>query len=77
MGKHTVLGAGGDMSDFQYIQKMLDTLLIEEDVTPADGHELGPQEIHEFLKQVMYNRRSKFNPLWNALVVGGYKNGES
>jgi 20S proteasome subunit beta 7 len=24
----------------------------------------------------MYARRSKFNPLWNSLIVGGVKNGE-
>ena len=25
----------------------------------------------------MYNRRNKFNPLWNTLVVGGRKSGEN
>jgi 20S proteasome subunit beta 7 len=42
----------------------------------ADGHKLGPNEIFEYLSQVMYARRSKFNPLWNSLVVGGYKDGK-
>lgn len=75
VGKYTVIGAGGDMSDFQYIQKFLDELIIEE-FTSQDGHDLGPGQIHEYLSQVMYSRRSKINPLWNSLLVGGYKDGQ-
>ena len=63
------------MSDFQYIQALLEELIIEQ-FTSQDGHDLGPAEIHEYLSQVMYNRRSKLNPLWNSLIVGGYKEGK-
>lgn len=42
-----------------------------------DGNSLGPKEVHNYLTRVMYNRRNKFNPLWNTLVLGGVKNGES
>ncbi|RDB25836.1 putative proteasome subunit beta type-7 [Hypsizygus marmoreus] len=75
VGEHTVIGAGGDMSDFQYIQTVLDELMIDE-FAEQDGHTLGPAEIHEYLSQVMYARRSKLDPLWNALLVGGYKDGQ-
>jgi hypothetical protein len=63
------------MSDFQYIQTLLNELTIEE-YTAQDGHSLGPAEIHEYLSQVMYARRSKINPLWNSLLVGGVKDGK-
>ncbi|TDL23395.1 proteasome endopeptidase complex beta subunit [Rickenella mellea] len=76
VGSYTVIGAGGDMSDFQYIQGMLEDLIIEEENTAADGHKLGPAEIHEYLSLVMYQRRSKLNPLWNSLLVGGFKDGQ-
>ncbi|KAF8582406.1 proteasome endopeptidase complex beta subunit [Ramaria rubella] len=76
IGDYTVLGAGGDMSDFQYLQALLDDLMINE-LTEGDDHALGPNEIFEYLSQVMYARRSKFNPLWNSLLVGGYKDGKS
>jgi 20S proteasome subunit beta 7 len=76
VGNHTVIGAGGDMSDFQYIQSMLDELMRDE-FAIQDEHPLGPAEIHEYLSQVMYARRSKMNPLWNSLVVGGFKDGKS
>ncbi|KAF8638292.1 hypothetical protein AX17_002312 [Amanita inopinata Kibby_2008] len=75
VGNNTVVAAGGDMSDFQYIQKLLDDLIIEE-FTEQDGHILGPAEIHEYLSQIMYARRSKINPLWNSLLVGGFKDGK-
>ncbi|KAF7290551.1 Proteasome subunit beta [Mycena indigotica] len=76
VGKYTVLGAGGDMSDFQYIQSILDELIVDE-LAAADGHTLGPKEIHNYLAEVMYSRRSNMNPLWNSLLVGGYKDGKS
>ena len=63
------------MSDFQYLQSILDELIIEE-FTEGDKHELGPQEIHKYLSRVMYGRRSKMNPLWNSLLVGGKKDGK-
>lgn len=76
VGDYTIIGAGGDMSDFQYIQTLLGELIIDE-YNSNDGHNLGPIEIHEYLSQVMYARRSKINPLWNSLLVGGFKDGKS
>ncbi|OJA18525.1 hypothetical protein AZE42_06659 [Rhizopogon vesiculosus] len=75
VGNYTVIGAGGDMSDFQYIQYILEELSIEE-ISAQDGHELGPVEIHEYMSQVMYARRSKMNPLWNSLLIAGFKDGK-
>jgi len=75
VGDYTVIGAGGDMSDFQYLQHILDDLMVEE-FTAEDGHPLGPAEIYEYLSQIMYGRRSKINPLWNSLLVGGFKDGK-
>ncbi|KAG8805854.1 Proteasome subunit beta type-7, partial [Serendipita sp. 400] len=50
VGASTVIGAGGDMSDFQHIQHMLDSLVTEE-FTYDDGNTLGPTEIFEYLKR--------------------------
>jgi 20S proteasome subunit beta 7 len=41
-----------------------------------DGNSFGPKEVHSYLTRVMYNRRNKFDPLWNSLVLGGVKNGQ-
>jgi 20S proteasome subunit beta 7 len=63
------------MSDFQYMQTILDELVVDE-LTQGDNHDLGPTEIHEYLSQVMYARRSKMDPLWNSYLVGGVKDGK-
>ncbi|KAJ7471818.1 nucleophile aminohydrolase [Mycena latifolia] len=75
VGEHTVIGAGGDMGDFQYIQSILDEIMIDE-FASHDGHTLGPAEVHNYLAELMYARRSKMDPLWNAILVGGVKDGQ-
>ncbi|KAF9340125.1 Proteasome subunit beta type-7 [Linnemannia elongata] len=72
----TVLGASGDMSDYQYVKHLLDSQMIKE-YNADDGHTLATPNIYEYLWRVMYNRRSKMNPLWNTFVLGGVHKGES
>ncbi|TFY74152.1 hypothetical protein EWM64_g9859 [Hericium alpestre] len=76
IGEYTVIGASGDMSDFQYITRELDSVIVDEEVTKQDGYQLGPKEIHEYLANVMYGKRSKMDPLWNSILVGGFRDGE-
>jgi 20S proteasome subunit beta 7 len=76
IGEYTVIGAGGDMSDWQQIQHILDQQVVQE-LNADDGLSLAPEHYHEFLARIMYERRSKSDPLWNSLVVGGHKNGKS
>lgn len=42
----------------------------------GDGHSYSPRAIHSWLTRAMYSRRSKMNPLWNTMVIGGYADGE-
>ncbi|KAL6762560.1 20S proteasome beta subunit, type 4 [Haematococcus lacustris] len=70
VNKHAAIAAGGEISDFQYIQRLLDEL-VTGDFTRDDGIELQPAELHAYLCRVMYNRRNKMDPLWNSLVIGG------
>ncbi|OMJ27705.1 putative proteasome subunit beta type-7 [Smittium culicis] len=70
VGSHTILGASGDMSDFQYVQNQLEGLMLNEHVTD-DGLKLGTSSIYKYLSNIMYGRRSKVNPLWNKYIVAG------
>ncbi|KAI8050336.1 nucleophile aminohydrolase [Syncephalis plumigaleata] len=71
-----VLGATGDISDYQHVQHMLEQLIIREDYHD-DGHKLAPQHLFEYLRNVMYHHRSQFNPLWNRFVLAGHHNNTS
>lgn len=74
---HTLIGGGGEYADFQFIcDKLLDELTTE-DFVEDDGSELNAKEIYSFLTRVLYNRRSRMNPLWNQLVVGGFDGDET
>ena len=37
-----------------------------------DGHHYTPKSLFSWLTRVMYNRRTRINPLWNTIIVGGY-----
>ena len=74
VNEFTLLGGGGEYSDLQYILKMIEQLRIN-DFATADGAVLTPAEIHSYLGRVMYNRRSKVDPLWNQLITAGFYQG--
>jgi len=71
-----LITASGEISDFQYIKRLLESLTIDE-FCADDGATLGPREILSYLGRVLYNRRSKINPLWNSIITGGFENGKS
>mmetsp|Transcript_128624 Transcript_128624/g.256923 ORF Transcript_128624/g.256923 Transcript_128624/m.256923 type:complete len:243 (+) Transcript_128624:75-803(+) len=72
VGKYTLLGAGGEFSDFQYLGDLLDDLENDDFLAEDDCH-MGPAEYTSYVGRVMYNRRSKFNPLYNQFVLAGKK----
>jgi 20S proteasome subunit beta 7 len=74
VGKHSLIGATGEISDFQEIMRSLDELVLYDNMWD-DDNSLGPKEVHNYLTRMMYNRRNKFDPFWNSLVLGGVKNG--
>lgn len=72
---HCMIAASGDLSDFQYICDMLDELVLENDFE-GDGIAIQPKEVFSYLSRVMYNRRNKFDPLWNYVIVAGWQDGK-
>jgi len=72
VNKNTIIAASGDYADFQSIKDDLDLMMIENDIQD-DGHGYTPESIFAFLRIFLYQKRSKFEPLWNTLAVAGYK----
>ncbi|RPA87341.1 proteasome subunit beta [Ascobolus immersus RN42] len=73
VGEKTVVGAGGDMSDMQYIfDDVLERLMIKESYSPESHSPLLAPHVYTYLSRLLYARRSRLNPLWNALLVAGH-----
>ncbi|KAL8855736.1 MAG: hypothetical protein Q9178_007607 [Gyalolechia marmorata] len=68
--RRTVVGFGGDVSDMQYLDRLLLSLETEENYG-SSGHDLNARNLHTYLAKVMYKRRSDINPLWNQILVAG------
>jgi len=75
VGDHTLIGASGDISDFQAVMSMVEEMQTL-DMARDDGCCMTPRDFHQYLGRVMYNRRNKFDPLWNELVVAGFRDGK-
>lgn len=71
----TVIGASGDYADFQFIKKHIDQK-VTEDYCYDDNIELKPKQLYNWLTRVLYNKRSRFDPLWIDIVIGGMQDGE-
>lgn len=60
------------MSDMQYLDRHLTELGIDEAYQSSTGaHTLNARSLHKYLSKLLYHRRSKFDPLWNHLLVAG------
>ncbi|ALC47250.1 Prosbeta7, partial [Drosophila busckii] len=65
-----LLGGGGDFADIQSIKRSIDQKMIE-DQCCDDGVIMKPKALASWMTRVLYNRRSRMNPLYIDVVVGG------
>lgn len=72
----TLLAAGGDYSDYQMILKMIEQKS-QTEFAMDDGSSLSPSGLHQWLTRIMYQRRSKMDPLWNSVVIAGFRDGKA
>eukprot|EP00835_Amoeboradix_gromovi_P007069 NODE_1033_length_1899_cov_0.158333.p2 type:complete len:130 gc:universal NODE_1033_length_1899_cov_0.158333:1768-1379(-) len=69
LNDHVLLGISGDAADMDYLLHILKDV-IESDYLLQDT--LYANQIHQLLRSILYGRRSKVDPLWNSIIVGGY-----
>ena len=65
----------------QHLDRMLDALSVRQnylgqsnaDDEPSDSppHDLNAKNLHMYLSKVLYNRRTKLDPLWNVILIAG------
>lgn len=70
-----VLACGGDIADYQFIRDIIEQK-VRDDVCGGYSKQLDAGALHSWLTRVLYNRRSRFNPLWLDCVVAGYRAGK-
>jgi len=78
INSQTLVGASGEYSDLQSISELLKSNALEARCTAdslyeEENNEECAKEVWSYLRAVMYNRRNKMNPLWNDVVVAGFK----
>lgn len=76
MSNDMLIAAGGDHSDYQQMLKIIEQRSTAE-YAFDDGASLAPSMLHHWLTRIMYQRRSKMDPLWNSIVIAGVRDGVS
>lgn len=71
----TIAAASGDLADMQFLNAVIENHGIDEEIH-EHGIAYSPASLHCWLTRVMYNRRSRINPLWNTYIVAGAEKGE-
>uniref|UniRef100_A0A224XUX8 Proteasome subunit beta n=1 Tax=Panstrongylus lignarius TaxID=156445 RepID=A0A224XUX8_9HEMI len=71
----TIMCTSGDYADFQHIKDTVEQRIISEEIL-EDGFSLKAFSLYTWMTRLMYGRRSKFDPLWNSVVVAGFDEGE-
>lgn len=74
VNKNTIIGFGGDYADYQYLRELISGKIIGEECLEDEIY-IKPASLHCWLTRIMYNRRSKVDPLWNNIIVGGLQEG--
>uniref|UniRef100_A0A1L8DSY5 Proteasome subunit beta n=2 Tax=Nyssomyia neivai TaxID=330878 RepID=A0A1L8DSY5_9DIPT len=72
---YTIIGAGGDFADFQFLKQHIDQKIVD-DIAFGDNYHMKPKSLYNWLMRVLYNKRSRFDPLWLDIIVGGMQDGE-
>lgn len=77
---NTIIAASGEFSDFQMICELLEQKALEETQTAAvimdslyadHSNSMSAAAVWNYLRYVLYQKRNKFDPYWNDVLVAG------
>jgi 20S proteasome subunit beta 7 len=76
----TIIAASGEYSDFQMLCQLLEQKALEETCTSAvlmdslyadHSASMSASAVWNYLRFILYQKRNKFNPYWNDILVAG------
>ena len=65
-----MVASTGDYADFQFLQEVIEQKQIDEELQ-GGGVSMKPKALHCWITRYLYNKRSKIDPLWTTVIVGG------
>ena len=71
LNNRTLIGYSGEYSDMQETQRILDELILEDQLETNKNGCMGPVELGHYLSSLHYGQRNKFDPYLNSAIVGG------
>ncbi|PFH36072.1 putative 20S proteasome subunit beta 7 [Besnoitia besnoiti] len=72
LGSHTALATTGDYSDHQMLERTL-SLYALKDFLHDDNCAKSAHQYGALLSRLLYQKRSRMNPWWLSVIVGGYQ----
>jgi len=71
VNKTTIWGCMGDYADYQFLKSMVEQMVITEECKDDGFNMTQARPLFSWLTRVLYNKRSKYDPLWVNFIVGG------
>ena len=71
LGNRALIGYSGEYSDLQETSRLLNELILEDELETNGKTVLGPVELGNYLSSLHYYQRNKLNPYLNSAIVGG------
>ena len=71
LNERTLIGYSGEYSDMQETSRILDELILEDQLETNKNGAMGPVELGHYLSHLHYGQRNKLDPYLNSAIVGG------
>ena len=71
LNNRTLIGYSGEFSDMQETQRILNELILEDQLETNKNGFMGPVELGHYLSSLHYSQRNRLDPYLNSAIVGG------
>ena len=71
LNNRTLIGYSGEYSDMQETSRILNELILEDQLETNRKGAMGPVELGHYLSSLHYHQRNRLNPYLNSAIIGG------